>query len=212
MDSQPIRSDLITRRRMLQTMAGVAGAGVIGAMPASAAECRPCPTMTVWHLETDWAQPRGPHGKTRLVSRASRRAAQHRYALTEQDALDMNLHLCSYAPATQVEVCREAFMELWDELSYQWDSPWLARSVRIMDIRHVAGMSGGEALLGHALMETPETCDPGQAVGAVSGALPFTGFSGGGAAVAAMSMLAVGLVTLRMSRPGRHTARSAGRC
>ena len=130
----------ITRRHLIQAGAAMAGLAVVG-LPgrAGAATCGPCPRMTVWHLETDWAQPRGPHAKTRLVSRASRRAAQHRYALTEDDALAMNLHLCSWAPAAATEVCSEAFMSLWDEVAYDWHNPWLDQTVHIFDIRSVAG-------------------------------------------------------------------------
>jgi hypothetical protein len=170
--------------------------------------------MTVWHLETDWAQPRGPHAKTRLVSRSSRRAAQHRYALTEADALAMNLHLCSWAPAAATEVCSEAFMSLWDEAAYDWHNPWLDQSVHIFDIRSVAALADGETRLAHALLvndmgsECPTDPETVGAGGVVS-SLPFTGVSALAPAVTGAGLILGGLVALRVARvnsPSRESA------
>lgn len=193
-------------------MAGLAVVGLPGR--ANAATCGPCPRMTVWHLETDWAQPRGPHAKTRLVSRSSRRAAQHRYALTEADALAMNLHLCSWAPAASTEVCSEAFMSLWDEAAYHWHNPWLDQSVHIFDIRSVVTLADGEARLAHALLvnDMGSECptDP-ETVGAggVVNSLPFTGVSALAPAVTGAGLILGGLVALRVARansPARESA------
>ncbi len=189
-------------------MAGLAVVG-LNSGRAQAATCGPCPRMTVWHLETDWAQARGPHDKTRLVSRASRRAAQHRYALTEADALDMNLHLCSWAPAAMTEVCSEAFMSLWDEASYVWHNPWLDKSVHIFDIRSVAALPDGEARLVHALSpddmgsECPADPDDVGADGVVS-SLPFTGVSALAPALVGAGLIVGGLVALRVARDGNE--------
>jgi hypothetical protein len=185
--------------------------------------------MTVWHLETDWTPGRGPHDKTRLISRSSRRAAQHRYALSHPDALDMNLHLCSYAPASKTVVCRDAFTSLWGQLSYDWFNPWLARPVRIFDIRHVTRIPDGEALLTHALLMTSQgACPPDSptptpsSVGPVQvptpatqggvdpdsiSVLPFTGMSAASLAVTGAGLLLVGAVALRRGRKvGAHEA------
>lgn len=205
--SQP---QLITRRRLIQVGIGSIGAMAMHSNPAMADSCVTCPRMTVWHLETNWAQPRGPNGKTRLVSRASRRAAQHRYALTNQDALDMNLHLCSWAPASATEVCRETFMGLWNELAYEWNSPWLGRSVRLFDIRHVTRVTDGEERLAHALLQgdlSSYHCTPSAAAGGAVASLPLTGLSVVGASAAGAGLVLTGLITLRINRHrGRHVA------
>ena len=134
----------IARRRVL-IGSGAAGAAaavaVVGATPVAAAT-----TVTVWRLDPDWGYPRGPHGKTRLRSRASRNAAAHRYARTEADALAMNLHRCSFAPAVPVEVGGAAFAELWDSLAAPWTNPWNGEHVEILDDRHVDRMPGGQDL------------------------------------------------------------------
>jgi hypothetical protein len=228
--STHLAQDGITRRRLLQSAFGGAGAAYLwSASPADAATCGPCPTMTVWHLETDWTPGRGPYGKTRLISRASRRAAQHRYAFSHPDALDMNLHLCSYAPASATEVCSDAFMSLWDQLAYNWDSPWLGRSVRVFDIRHVIRIPDGEALLSHALLMPAQESCPTDSVtpdpppigvseaskplthGSVDtnsmSVLPFTGISAASLAVAGAGLLVMGAVALRRGRKvGAHEA------
>lgn len=99
-------------------------------------------TLTVWKLAADWREPRGPHGKTALESRASRNAAANRYARTERDALDMNLHRCSWAPAVPVAVCRAAFERAWDDLARPWSNPWNGRTVVLLDRRWILADGG----------------------------------------------------------------------
>ena len=70
----------------------VSGIGTAGAAPAA-------DVVEVYMLDADWGYPRSPHAKTRLVSAVSRGAAASRIALSPQDALTMNLHLCSFAPS-----------------------------------------------------------------------------------------------------------------
>lgn len=127
------------------------GAGAVGAtvaIPVATASAQDsgsggtcaddCETMTVWRLDPDWGYARGPHNKTKLESNASRQAAKNRWALTKRDALDMNLHKCSWAPAVPVEVDKCAFMEIWDHNgagSYEWKNPWNQASVQIFDER-----------------------------------------------------------------------------
>jgi len=123
---------------------------------ASAAPVSSCTTgceiedfMVVWRLDSNWGYPRGPHGKTKLNSNASRKAASYRWALTEQDAEDMNLHLCSYAPAVPVVVRRCTFMDIWDHNgagSYEWKNPWKDITVRIFDTRCLAHIPNGQTL------------------------------------------------------------------
>jgi len=113
-----------------------------------------CETMTVWRLDADWGYPRGPHGKTKLTSKASRTAAANRWALTEQDALDMNLHLCSWAPAIAVQVNKCAFMEIWDHNgsgAYTWHNPWKDIDVRIFDERCLPHIDNSDVLWAEAL-------------------------------------------------------------
>ncbi|MEO5838371.1 MAG: hypothetical protein ABIQ73_24945 [Acidimicrobiales bacterium] len=114
-------------------------------------------TITVWKLASDWDDPRGPSRKTRLTSNASRTAAENRYALTESDALDMNLHVGSWAPALAVVVNRNEFEALWDSLSYDWHNPWNARDVRLFDARHAARDTRDANLLVEALAVTATT-------------------------------------------------------
>jgi hypothetical protein len=173
--------------------------------------------MTVWHLASDWDVPRGPNGKTNLISRASRRAAQNRYTLTESDALDMNLHPGSWAPAVPIEVCGEAFTSLWGELSYQWHNPWLAKDVPILDIRTVGNVGNGVDRLNHALLlgrAGSEVCAAGVAhsaepsVSVFADVLPFTGVPVAAGMLSAAGMLVTGLVALRISRRAEAPARA----
>lgn len=132
----------LDRRRFLALAVSGAVAGALGAPsvahalsglpPASGG-----PTTTVWQLATEWTTPRGPHGKTRLVSRASRQAATHRVARSEADALAMNLHPCSWAPAVPVVVSVDPFDEWWDAHAEPWTNPWNGSTVEILDLRHV---------------------------------------------------------------------------
>lgn len=118
--------------------------------------------MTVWRLSSDWGYPRGPHGKTRLESKASLNAAKNRWALTEQDALDMNLHLCSWAPAEAVEVNKCAFMEIWDHNgagSYVWRNKWKDVDVRIFDERCLPHIDDSGELWDMALNHQCATTD-----------------------------------------------------
>jgi hypothetical protein len=195
----------LTRRGLLQ-------AALFAAMPVLAAghrvaraDCHVAETMTVWRLDPDWGYPRGPHGKTRLVSRASRTAARHRYALSERDALDMNLHLCSFAPAVAIEVRRDEFMALWDELAYRWSNPWLGGSVWVLDDRHASRLAGGPDLLARALSPGSATDGTCEVEGAdrdavASGVLPFTGIAGLGAPALGAGLLVSGMIGVRRAR------------
>jgi len=142
-------------RRLLLSSAVAVGAGTIA---AGVAEAGTCDTMTVWQLATDWDEPRGPNGKTRLISRASRRAARHRYALSAADAQDMNLHLCSFAPAVPRTVRRVEFMAVWNAASYDWANPWNSQVVRLLDSRHAGRRPGGDELLERALDTEEQGC------------------------------------------------------
>jgi LPXTG-motif cell wall-anchored protein len=114
----------------------VAGMGSAGAAPVA-------DVIEVFTLDADWGYPRGPHAKTRLISAASRRAAVNRIALSPDEALAMNLHLCSCAPTQSLLVNRSAFGELWADHSYVWHNPWLDRDVRILDLRRVLAAPDG---------------------------------------------------------------------
>lgn len=107
--------------------------------------------MTAWRLDPDWGFARGPNNKTRLFSNASRQAAAHRWAIAEADALDMNLHLGSWAPAVQVLVDRTAFMQMFDAAGYVWQNPWKNVGVRILDDRHVTRVPDGAAIWARAM-------------------------------------------------------------
>lgn len=143
-------------RRLLLGSAVAFGTGTIA---AGVAEAGACDTMTVWQLSADWDEPRGPNGKTRLISRASRRAARHRYALSAADAQDMNLHLGSFAPAVPRIVRRVEFMAVWNAVSYDWTNPWNSRVVRLLDSRHAVRLRRGEALLERALDTEAQRCE-----------------------------------------------------
>lgn len=166
---KPEARSTVGRRQMLCTVGAaivVGGTGVVWVDDAAAAESTRR-TRTVWRLDPDWGYPRGPHGKTRLNSRASRSAAQHRYALTRQDAERMNLHLCSFAPAIPVVVDADAFDELWTGLSHQWTSPRSGITVRLLDDRQVGRLVDGDETLRIALgaqdqaIERTHTAGPG---------------------------------------------------
>lgn len=143
---------MTTHTKQLARRSFLAGIGAVGAavaIPTAAANAfqgdgsghtctDKCETMTVWRLDADWGYARGPHGKTKLESKASLNAAKNRWALTEQDALDMNLHKCSWAPAVPVEVNTCAFMEVWEHNgagAYDWQNPWNGTLPRIFDER-----------------------------------------------------------------------------
>lgn len=147
-------------RRHVLLAAGVLGTvTAFGVMDAGAAP--ESETLVVWKLDPDWGYPRGPHGKTRLRSASSRTAAKYRYALSESDAVAMNLHKCSYAPAVPITVKRARFSTLWDRLSYEWRNPSTGEVVRIIDGRHVRRLAHGDELLAQALSgSTPEPTTP----------------------------------------------------
>jgi hypothetical protein len=94
-----------------------------------------CSTGTAWILDPAWGYARGPHAKTRLVSGASRAAAANRIARTEADALNMNLHQCSWAPAIPTSVCATQFDAAFDKYARDWDSPWNDTTVTLLDKR-----------------------------------------------------------------------------
>ncbi len=162
----------IARRHLLLGTGGVAALGLtLGATTDAGADADAAAgAMTVWRLDADWGAPRGPHGKTELHSRASRAAARHRYALTERDALAMNLHKCSFAPAVPLSVDRVAFTHLWEPLAYEWRNPWNGRTVRIFDDRHADRIPDGAATLALALATRRSTPS-----GTPSGASPPDG-------------------------------------
>lgn len=128
----------LTRRRLLAG-AAAAGLGLVGglvrARPTLAGCDGACGTLTVWMLHPDWGYPRGPHGKTALRSRASRRAAAHRIARSAADAEHMNLHLCSFAPPRPVQVCEHRFLAAWSRHARPWRNPWNGRTVQLLDTR-----------------------------------------------------------------------------
>jgi hypothetical protein len=94
-----------------------------------------CATGTAWVLQSDWATPRGPHGKTRLVSNASRAAATNRLARSEAEALDMNLHVCSWAPAVSIGVCPTQLETAFASFGREWQNPWNGARVTVIDRR-----------------------------------------------------------------------------
>jgi len=113
-----------------------------------------CDTMVVYRLQSSWDLPRGPHGKTTLSSNASKTAAKHRWALTQNDALNMNLHKCSWAPAEAVVVAKEPFMQIWSSDhagSYTWKNPWNGSAPRIYDSRCLEHLEGGAQLWAAAM-------------------------------------------------------------
>ncbi len=106
-----------------------------GAATSSGCHAGSCATGTGWMLATDWTEPRGPHGKTRLESRASRTAAANRLARSEAEALDMNLHLCSWAPAVEVPVCAPQLDAAFAAYGRTWQNPWNGSQVSLVDRR-----------------------------------------------------------------------------
>ncbi|HPU38041.1 MAG TPA: hypothetical protein PLS63_00600 [Microthrixaceae bacterium] len=149
--------DRDTMHRGLHRRHVLYAAGVLGTVTAigmtDAGAAPESDSLVVWKLSPDWGYPRGPHGKTRLRSAASRNAAKYRYALSESDAIAMNLHRCSYAPAVAITVTRSGFMTLWDQLSYGWHNPDTGQVVRILDGRHVRRLTRGDELLSQALTD-----------------------------------------------------------
>lgn len=179
----------VSRRSFVRGAAAagsVVTAAVVGLAAPAAAQTSP-PTcgrgcghddlIVVWRLRSDWGTPRGPHNKTRLNSKASRNAAQYRWALTEQDALDMNLHKCSWAPAEAVSVKRCAFMAIWDHNgagSYAWRNPWKNLDVQLFDTRCLDHIEDGHALWAEAF----GSCQTTETSGGTSGIVGFSSPTG----------------------------------
>ena len=176
-------------------------------------------TVTVWRLDPDWGYPRGPHGKTRLRSRASRNAAAHRYARTEADAVAMNLHRCSFAPAVPVEVDGAAFAEPWNSLAAPWTNPWNGEVVEILDDRHVGRIPTGPQLhaaafgTGGSMTDGPGggDADAGAAQGSPAGAaaLALTGSSTSTAVAIGFGAISSGVAALHLRRRAVERATSA---
>lgn len=148
--------DASMHRRHVLMAAGVLGS--VTALTVAGADGAGTDAVTggvVWRLQADWGYPRGPHGKTRLVSNASRRAAAHRYALTQRDAEAMNLHKCSFAPAVAVTVDAESFDQLWQALAYELTNPSTGQSVLILDDRHAGRIPQGTTLITSAFSPHP---------------------------------------------------------
>ncbi len=207
----------------------IGSVAALGAMAADRVAAQA--SNVVWRLDADWGYPRGPHAKTRLRSAASRNAAAHRFALTESDALAMNLHKCSFAPAFSVEVDGEAVAEIWQALSYSWTNPTTGQVVQILDDRHLDRIPRGEARWARALTAsapgwtaagTPAAQsgagtatgadDSAAAAGASAGpaasshdgsdaGLALTGSAPGGAVLAGLGAIAAGVAALRLRRP-----------
>lgn len=156
----------------------------------------------MWQLDPDWGYPRGPHAKTRLVSNASRRAAQNRIALSEEDALEMNLHLCSFAPAVAHTVCAATFADLWQRHSYGWTNPSSGTVVQVLDRRHLSAVDAARidgacgSIAGEAV-GLPAGAGAGRAPDDPLVVLPRTGGVRGELAVAGVAALIGGVVAMR---------------
>jgi hypothetical protein len=169
-----------------------------------------CTTTKVWMLDPDWGYARGPSGKTRLVSRASRLGAANRIARTQPEALDMNLHKCSYAPAISVDVCKVRADAAFATFATDWDNPWNGTTVSVLDLRRVPAdhdpfacpASSPIACPTSPAATTAGSSSPSLGVkadGASSGPLAFTGsadrrllFLGAGAVAAGTLLRALG--------------------
>lgn len=188
--SDPRRVD---RRAFLALVSSGLVAGVLAAAdPAGAAAATTperVPTRVVWQLATDWHPPRGPHGKTRLVSRASRRAATFRVARTEADALDMNLHPCSFAPAVPRTVCATTFDGWWAAHARPWRNPWSGVTVELLDVRRVGP---GVTLADACVPPAAEVAGDDRLAASAAGALPRTGTRAGAPALAGAGLVLAG--------------------
>jgi hypothetical protein len=205
-------------RRGFLALAGAGGLALVAGSAGSARAASAGPTITVWQLDPDWGYPRGPHAKTRLISRASRRAAANRYALSEQDALDMNLHLCSFAPAVERTVSAATFGGLWDLVSYEWTNPSSGTVVRVLDRRHLSAAEAASLDRAAAPAAGGGTGLPATAAAARDaddpvGVLPFTGGIQGELVAVGVAALIGGAVAIRQgggragdARPDREPA------
>ncbi len=134
-------------------------------------------------LDPDWGYPRGPHAKTHLVSRASRTAATNRIVRSEEDALDTNLHRCSWAPAVQVPACSTRLDAAFAAYARQWQNPWNGATVSLIDLRWLPPDTdlfdvSGECIASRArralATAAPSSMAPPNAPGGLE-ALAFTG-------------------------------------
>jgi hypothetical protein len=193
----------LDRRRFL----GVAGVGALSVFAGSVSKAQAASTgqaVAVWQLDPDWGYPRGAHAKTRLVSRASRRAAQNRFALSEQEALDMNLHLCSFAPAVMRTVCADTFVDLWQRRSYEWTNPWSGRVARVLDRRHLslsdAAQLEGACVAGAGELVSFDTLASTATARHDPGTLPFTGGAQRELAAVGVAALVSGVIAMRQGK------------
>lgn len=161
MDLLAERTRQVGRRHFLCWSLTTTAVAMVAHSPVAGA-ATDCATTEVFMLDADWGYPRGPHAKTRLVSRASREAAANRVALTEADADAMNLHLCSFAPPRAVTVRRSELLTLWATFSYTWHNPWADRDVTILDLRHVLADPTGARLWAEATASCPSIPAPGK--------------------------------------------------
>ena len=201
------RTFLVLSAATATTVALVDFAGV-GSSAAATGPCASgdCSTTTLWMLDPDWGYPRGPHAKTRLVSRASRAAVANRMARTEADALSMNLHKCSFAPAVGVPVCTSRADRAFDSWARDWNNPWSGDTVSVLDLRHVPA----DADLFACAASAPAAVDravgaPGGATTSTSGltgphSLAFTGASDRRALFIGVGALAAGAVLRALGR------------
>ncbi len=101
----------LSRRRMLSAgvglLAGASAGAMIVASPAGASTG--ASTVTLWTLNPNWGTPlttsSGSDTKSRCRSNACRKAAPHRFFLTEADAIAGRLHKCCLAQPAPVKVC-----------------------------------------------------------------------------------------------------------
>ena len=126
-----------------------------------------------------------------------------RWALTEEDALNMNLHLCSHAPAFPVTVKKSEFMRIWNDPngSYVWSNPWNGVDVRILDERHLSDIDDSDddwdialCVAGAGLTNTPTTTAAPAAANnsQTPAALALTGRSSTSRATAGAALMAAG--------------------
>ncbi len=215
------------------SIAAIASVDFFSASAHAATTCGAgsCTTTTVWMLDPDWGYARGPHGKTRLVSAASRRAAANRVARTEAEALDMNLHQCSFAPAVAVDVCAARADDAFAAGAADWNNPWNGATVSVLDLRR---LPAGSDLFG-CPAATPAIADPSspssgptggsgtgpqelapqelgaeaRAASASPGQLAFTGSSDRGLLLAGAGAVVVGTVLRLVGRRDRAEADAA---
>ena len=224
-----------SRRKFLilggATVAAVAlvDVGSIHASSAGTAGCSAgsCTTTTAWMLDPDWGYPRGPHAKTRLISRASREAAANRIARTQADALNMNLHPCSWAPAVGIDLCSTRVDAAFESYASNWDNPWNATTVSLVDRRWLPAdydlvtcpASSPHAQPTSSQGNTPAT--PGQSMSGLgvetsagqagAGTLAFTGSSDRRLLFAGVGAVLAGAILRTISRPSSSAIPASNR-